>query len=498
MKKTIILVILFTCLVKVCFSQNSTAAKVTIGTSYVTIGLVNVHPYLSGATPKSDDQFNFKLNIGTKFKINEVISGSDGSISGYVIVPWNFSNDTAKQHFYNNFLKANSIKRQEKILQDSINAKKASLQSLQAQITRDSLTKLEKKAKYDSLQRAVIVHQTNAFTNAVNIILNPKTVKKAKNDPILKQQVTQFVKAQDELKHQIKKGISPDSTARQTFIEAAKKLPSANPTLLQKYTLETTNYQNNLREADKDYRATLDQLTGNRGDLIDKQNELNGLVNLFGPSHGQSNNQSTDSNAYKVKKADKNIPLDASTDTTDQASKYEDLAFVDSWANGWEFFISAKDFTSYAVLIYPKSDKFTWGFLTLPVKMRFDNSKMGRFNFEQNLNFGLTFGDKHQFVSTSDVSLNTLVGLDVVNVPLNNATATTSASSTTAVSTSIGVMLQYDKFQMGVFLGTDFAGAHANQFDYQGKPWLGFAIGVSLFGESQTTSTSQSQNSGKP
>ena len=262
--------------------------------------------------------------------------------------------------------------------------------------------------------------------------------------------------------------------------------------------METTNYQNNLREADKDYRATLDQLTGNRGDLIDKQNELNGLVNLFGPSHGQSNNQSTDSNAYKVKKADKNIPLDASTDTTDQASKYEDLAFVDSWANGWEFFISAKDFTSYAVLIYPKSDKFTWGFLTLPVKMRFDNSKMGRFNFEQNLNFGLTFGDKHQFVSTSDVSLNTLVGLDVVNVPLNNATATTSASSTTAVSTSIGVMLQYDKFQMGVFLGTDFAGAHANQFDYQGKPWLGFAIGVSLFGESQTTSTSQSQNSGKP
>jgi len=90
-----------------------------------------------------------------------------------------------------------------------------------------------------------------------------------------------------------------------------------------------------------------------------------------------------------------------------------------------------------------------------------------------------------------------LGGLSVVNVPLNNASTAPAgtATSTAAVSLSGGVMFQYAKFQMGVFIGWDFAGDHAYQFSYQGKPWLGFAIGLSLFGASQTTATAQSQPS---
>jgi hypothetical protein len=97
---------------------------------------------------------------------------------------------------------------------------------------------------------------------------------------------------------------------------------------------------------------------------------------------------------------------------------------------------------------------------------------------------------KHQMARTSDISWNYLAGISVVTVPLQNAsTATTPptpATSTAALSISGGVMFQYDKFQIGVFLGTDLAGSNANQFAYQSRQWIGIAIGLSLFGEGQT------------
>jgi hypothetical protein len=54
-------------------------------------------------------------------------------------------------------------------------------------------------------------------------------------------------------------------------------------------------------------------------------------------------------------------------------------------------------------------------------------------------------------------------------------------------------MFQYNKFQIGLYVGKDFVGENANKFAYQGKPWLGLAIGVSLFGESKTTAGAQDQ-----
>ena len=155
--------------------------------------------------------------------------------------------------------------------------------------------------------------------------------------------------------------------------------------------------------------------------------------------------------------------------------------------------MNADDFTAKCLPIHPSSESFTWGFLTLPLKLRFDNDKGGRFNFEQNLNFGLTFGGKHQYVSKNDISFNYLAGISVVNVPLNNAMTGSEATSTAGFSFSLGGMFQIDKFQIGAYIGKDFAGDHANQFVYQGKTWLGIAIGISLFGEGKTTAGGQEQ-----
>lgn len=51
-------------------------------------------------------------------------------------------------------------------------------------------------------------------------------------------------------------------------------------------------------------------------------------------------------------------------------------------------------------------------------------------------------------------------------------------------------MYQYDKFQIGLFTGLDFIDKSAGKnWAYQGKSWLGFAIGFSLFGENKTSAT---------
>jgi hypothetical protein len=56
-------------------------------------------------------------------------------------------------------------------------------------------------------------------------------------------------------------------------------------------------------------------------------------------------------------------------------------------------------------------------------------------------------------------------------------------------------MYQYDKFQVGLFSGLDYIDQSSNViWAYQGKPWVGFAIGVSLFGENKSSNTtSQTQ-----
>ncbi len=238
--------------------------------------------------------------------------------------------------------------------------------------------------------------------------------------------------------------------------------------------------------------------------------EISSLAGFLS-SNQSSGNGHSGLNYKKLKKDNLGVDPPTPSDPNSEYAKYVKLAYLDSWANDKLFFISAADFAPNTATVYPASNNFTWGFLTLPLKVRFDNNRHGIFDFEQNLNFGLTLGAKHQFVSHENVSLNYLFGVSVVNAPLNDAspatpeipaTATTPeipakaaspATTAPALSFSFGSMFQYDKFQIGLFIGKDFVGDNAYKFAYQGKPWIGIAIGVSLFGEGQTTATGQSQ-----
>jgi hypothetical protein len=497
MKKslTLLMVLLIAC--RICSAQTPTPAKVAIGSSYVNIGYVNVNPYLSGDTPRTDNTYYFKLNINTKFTVNEVKSNSStGAIVGYVITPWNFPDNKTKGAFYDSVINAAKLKlKNQQRIKDSIMAKKAQLKAVKLEIAKDSILVVQTKAKYDSVQNLLNEKKSVALQSALTLDPKKAVSPAATKDPLVKSKINSFALIQANYKSLLQTGKEPDSTTKQNLINATKSIPLASSSPLVTTHAELLVFQNHLQNASQAYRDAIENLKDNKAALVDSNKRLNGLVASLYHSAGNINNNTPDSSAYKVTKESKNYPLATTVDTTDRAARYDELAYLDSWANGWLFYITAKDFSDYCVSIFPKSDKFTWGFLTLPVKMRFDNSKGGRFDFEQNLNFGLTFGDKHQVKSTTDISLNYLAGLSVVSVPLNQSTATAASptTSTTAISTSAGFMFQYDKFQIGIFLGADFAGSNASKFNYQGKPWLGFAIGVSLFGEGKTTAGTQSQ-----
>jgi hypothetical protein len=190
---------------------------------------------------------------------------------------------------------------------------------------------------------------------------------------------------------------------------------------------------------------------------------------------------------YKVFKAPLGIIPKKKSDPN-SIGEYEKLAYLDSWANNLQFFIPLKDFNDKCEPIYPHQRSFTWGFLTLPIKARFGN-KDASFTFEEKVNFGISFGLKWQHVGTTYSASNLLGGVSVGSVKIDND------NSASALSFSVGYMYQYDKFQIGLFSGVDYTGQSPKvNWAYQGKPWVGFAIGVSLFGENKTSAEStQSQ-----
>lgn len=193
------------------------------------------------------------------------------------------------------------------------------------------------------------------------------------------------------------------------------------------------------------------------------------------------NNISVDSSAYKILKSDIGIKSATIKNKTLSNFKYKDLAYIDSWGNNMQFFISLKDFNDKCESIYPHKKGFTWGFLTLPIKARFGNSK-APFTFEEKINFGISAGVKWQHVNKVYSASNLLGGVSVGGVKIDKD------NSASALSLSVGYMYQYDKFQIGLFTGVDFIDKSAGvSWGYQGKPWVGFAIGFSLFGETNST-----------
>lgn len=162
-----------------------------------------------------------------------------------------------------------------------------------------------------------------------------------------------------------------------------------------------------------------------------------------------------------------------------------EYSYIGNWANYLQFKMKLEYLNDKTIEYHSASNNFTYGVMTLPIKVRFGNGNDRFFNFEENLNLGFTFGYQRQIASRVRQSYNILGGVGISRVTFNEDTMPNTAvaeETAAALMLNIGCLYQYETFQVGAFFGTDLIqGSVGKSWAFQGKPWLGIAIGVSLF-----------------
>jgi len=144
---------------------------------------------------------------------------------------------------------------------------------------------------------------------------------------------------------------------------------------------------------------------------------------------------------------------------------------------------------------------FTWGVMTLPIKARFGNGGKRLFDYEERLNLGFVFGLKKQLKGYNQQALNYLAGFGITSAKTDSSSmkdlSDYDGKTSLALSLHTGVLYQFETFQVGFFVGADFVpGTVGRSWRHQGRPWIGLAIGVSLFSKNSVDGT-ESGNSNK-
>ncbi|MEX0274767.1 MAG: hypothetical protein AB3N16_10345, partial [Flavobacteriaceae bacterium] len=159
--------------------------------------------------------------------------------------------------------------------------------------------------------------------------------------------------------------------------------------------------------------------------------------------------------------------------------------FIGYWANYLQFKIRLTDLNDKSESYHPYKRSFTYGVMTLPIKVRFGDNGNRFFAVEENLNLGINLGYKWQLQGRKVQAHNFLVGAGMTRVDFetpDTMDAEGSDNTASALTLNVGWLYQYESFQAGIFFGSDFiAGSSGRDWDFQGKPWLGLALGVSLF-----------------
>jgi len=161
---------------------------------------------------------------------------------------------------------------------------------------------------------------------------------------------------------------------------------------------------------------------------------------------------------------------------------------VDRDVDGKIFTIILKDLNEKCMPYFGHKTSFTFGAMTIPMKIRFGKKTNRRTLVEEKLNIGLTPGLKFQISSRKEQSITLMANIGVSNVRTStdtfNAGYVPSSDNEPALSGAFGLMYQYEKFQIGVLSGKDWLLSDgAPSWKYQSKQWLGIGIGFSFFGQ---------------
>jgi hypothetical protein len=124
---------------------------------------------------------------------------------------------------------------------------------------------------------------------------------------------------------------------------------------------------------------------------------------------------------------------------------------------------------------------------------RVDNIYSRDFLLTNDVSLGFSLGYKRKWSETW--GLNFLGGFSLTSVQVDSSTTKgfyKSAANASGVTGHVGVLIENDNFQFGVFTGIDhLAGAAGKRWIYKNQPWVGVAIGYSLF---KTKSTNERQD----
>ena len=123
----------------------------------------------------------------------------------------------------------------------------------------------------------------------------------------------------------------------------------------------------------------------------------------------------------------------------------------------------------------------TGGQLTLPFKIR-RTQEHNTFKLTTDVTLGGYIGytrrltEKREFYLTIPMT----AGLTFINLNDNNTTLNMEMSETDVVpglTWSTGIILQMDKYNIGLLFGKDYAGNVGDQWEHHGKLWWSFGVG---------------------
>lgn len=128
-----------------------------------------------------------------------------------------------------------------------------------------------------------------------------------------------------------------------------------------------------------------------------------------------------------------------------------------------------------------RNAQVTGGQITLPFKIRRQREN-STFRLTTDVTLGGYIGYTRRLSEKRDFYLTVplTAGLTFINISDNNTTLDRSATDAEVVpglSWSTGIVLQLDKYNIGLMFGKDYAGDVGNQWEHHGKLWWSFGVG---------------------
>lgn len=195
----------------------------------------------------------------------------------------------------------------------------------------------------------------------------------------------------------------------------------------------------------------------------------------------------------------------AGTDAMFDSLKKEQIIGRDFNGQQRYFEVNIKIFRAHAVKAPKKlitKGGFGFGVVNYPFKWR---GQKGAKDFSGSFNVGAAVAYTYKHDSLSKWRFVHVLGFGISSISLDKSSVdrggdTLSATNSfSALTLSYGFMVQYDKVQIGVFMGVDQISRLNNMtygWKYQGNPWFSVGLGYSIF--STSTSSQQSKTDTQP